>query len=307
MIYMTASQWEVSICNYVCMFIHTFFHTFDIPFFHIYVHSYVHTFILSAATPGPPPVYSEIIKHKAVSKTSYQKPESCSPYLSPTPKPLFGEEEEKRYIDDLAAMSPTTFGSPIKRTISNTSSIIQALQEKAVNDNDDDSLYNSIHDEEEQRGGDGGTNEGQGGGGQYSEIAELDYQYFKELNKHDDCEGGVQLISIQGNTSVPPPSSIIAPISKEPPPDMQTIHYMAAIGDKKALEGILALLPIIQDPVESVLGSSKFQIREGVNVRDGYGRTPLMHAVYNGHMDCVKVLCEAGANVNVEASGKFIN
>ena len=205
----------------------------------------------------------------------------------------FGEEEKARYIQDLVAMSPRTYSSPIKRTTSTTSSIIQALQNRAEEANDNDSLYDSMREEDK----------GETDKNQYSEIADLNPKYFKGLKKHDD-QGGVRLISIQGSIPPLPSDNLnISPLNQDIPPDMQMIHYVSAVGDKKSLEGVLSLLPITQDPVEMVLGSSKFQVRKGVDVRDGWGRTPLMHAVHNGHIDCVKLLAEAGANINLESTG----
>ena len=37
---------------------------------------------------------------------------------------------------------------------------------------------------------------------------------------------------------------------------------------------------------------------------DSEGRTPLMHAVHNNQIQSVKILAEAGANVNADANGE---
>ena len=251
-----------------------------------------------------PPVYSEVVKneYKDSDHVTYAviSTETDSHSPSPTPElpPRFGEEEKSRYIEGLIATSPGTFApTPIKRATSTTSSIIKALQERAEaqQGTTNDSLYDSM----EEDNNNGVTVHGGG----YSEITDLDPRYFKGLKKHDD-NGGVRLISVQGITAASINTDSISPIQQGLPLDMQMIHYVSAVGDRKALEGLLSLLPIIQGPVDMVLGSNKFKIREGINVRDGQGRTPLMHAVYNGHVGCVRMLAEAGANICIESSGE---
>ncbi len=201
-------------------------------------------------------------------------------------------------------MSPGTYGpSPLKHTTSNTSSIIRVLQDRAEIQVDNDSLYDSMEERNNEETAEGA--------GEYAEIPDVDPRYLKGLKKHDD-QGNVRLISVQGVAVDSSNEDLNTPIQKGLPLGMQTIHYLSAIGDKKALEGLLSLLPIIQAPIDMVLGNKKFKMREGVNVRDGQGRTPLMHAVYNGHKACVRLLAEAGANLSIEAAGqsmspRFIN
>ena len=266
------------------------------------------------STPDTPPIYSEVVKCNRKGSSNDCGDQDCaktgSRFRSPSPPPIppqptspapeppqFGDEEKTRYIQDLVTMSPNTFSSPIKRATSATSSIVQTLQDKALADKDNDSLYDSMLEDVQNDGNDEESNEA----GQYSEITNLDRDYIKGLRKQD-FQDGVKLISVQGVTGAQSGQEMALP-SQRLPPDMQAIHYASATGDKKGLEGILSLLPITQDPVEMVLGSTKFRVREGINVRDGEGRTPLMHAVYNGHIGCVRLLAEAGANVNIESEG----
>lgn len=278
----------------------------------------IHIHVPIGSTPDSPPIYSEVVKcNRKGSLNAYgdqdcAKTDSQSRFRSPSPPPIppqpsspapnppqFGDEEKTRYIQDLVTMSPNTFSSPIKRATSATSSIVQTLQDKALADKDNDSLYESMLEEIQNDSNNEEPNEA----GQYSEITNLDRDYVKGLRKQD-FQDGVKLISVQGVTGAQSGKEMALP-SQRLPPDMQAIHYASATGDKKGLEGILSLLPIVQDPVEMVLGSTKFRVREGVNVRDGEGRTPLMHAVYNGHIGCVRLLAEAGANVNIESEGKL--
>ena len=46
-------------------------------------------------------------------------------------------------------------------------------------------------------------------------------------------------------------------------------------------------------------------VRQGMDERDGEGRTALMHAVHNNHTQCVKLLAEHGATVNATVDGMF--
>ena len=136
-------------------------------------------------------------------------------------------------------MSPSTFSSPIKRATSATSSIVQTLQEKALINKDDDSLYDSML-EEIQHGGNSNADSGsnQEAEQRYSEIPNLDREdYVKGLQK-DDFQDGVKLISVQGVTAVQSSQAMVIP-SQNLPPNMDPIHYMAATGDKKGLERIL--------------------------------------------------------------------
>lgn len=120
---------------------------------------------------------------------------------------------------------------------------------------------------------------------------------YKELKKHQDT-GNVQLVSVKGTVSqaksFPEGSSS----------DLSPLHYAAASGDKKELGRLLSALPVTQDAVEMVLGTKKMCGREGLEVSDSEGRTPIMHAVHNNHLDSVKMLAEVGANVNALALGK---
>lgn len=124
---------------------------------------------------------------------------------------------------------------------------------------------------------------------------------YKGLKKHDD-RGNVHLVSMKGISDFPESHSMNFPLGSSA--DMQPIHYAAASGNKKVLLEILSVLPITQDAVELVLGTDRMCRREGVDVCDSEGRTPLMHAVHNNQIQSVKILAEAGANVNADANGE---
>lgn len=126
---------------------------------------------------------------------------------------------------------------------------------------------------------------------------------YKGLKKHDD-NGNVHLVSVKGISDLSESQSMNFPLGSSA--DMQPIHYAAASGNKKALLEILSVLPIAQDPVELVLGTDRMCKREGVDGCDSEGRTPLMHAVHSNQIQCVKILAEAGANVNADANGEMV-
>ena len=133
------------------------------------------------------------------------------------------------------------------------------------------------------------------------DLAELDPALYKNLKKHNDT-GNVQLVSMRATSDLPGGSTMAFPQGASH--SMHPIHYAAANGNKKELEEILSALPISQDPVEMVLGTDRMCRREGVDLpRDSEGRTALMHAVHNGHVDCVKVLVEAGADLDAITNG----
>lgn len=124
---------------------------------------------------------------------------------------------------------------------------------------------------------------------------------YKDLKKHDSQDGNIHLVSVKGTEVLPEKQPMNFPPSSST--DMHPLHYAAATGNKKTLSELLSILPIIQDPVEMVLGTEKMCKREGVDIRDSEGRTPLMHAVHQDHIQCVKLLAESGANVNSIANG----
>ena len=136
-----------------------------------------------------------------------------------------------------------------------------------------------------------------------SEVGMPNYDpaLYKGLKKHDD-KGNVHLVSVKGISDMPMSETMNFPQGSSQ--DMHPIHYAAANGNKKLLSEILSVLPIMQDPVEMVLGTNRMCKREGVDVMDSEGRTALMHAVHNDRIQCVKLLAEAGANVNGTSSGK---
>ena len=133
-------------------------------------------------------------------------------------------------------------------------------------------------------------------------LPQVDPALYKGLKKHDDQSRNVHLVSVKGTGHL-----LETPLVNFPPSssaDMHPLHYAAAVGNKKKLTELISVLPITQDPVEMVLGTEKMCKREGVDVRDSEGRTPLMHAVHQDQIHCVKLLAEAGANVNSAANGE---
>ena len=206
---------------------------------------------------------------KIKKKNKKQEP----PPLSPPSPPDRGKNP--RYTQSFLS-SPS---SPIPETVNDN--IIKVL---SLSD-DRDSLYESLLEEPEAH--------------TYSEVI------------GSAPTGHVQLISIKGRQSEEiidegtfmEAGALPSPFSSS---QMLPIHHAASKGDKKELAEVLGQFPIIQDPVERVLGSKKFCVREGVDVKDGEGRTALMHAVHNDHIDCVQLLIKAGANINIEAPGNKI-
>ena len=175
-------------------------------------------------------------------------------------------------------MQELDYNSPSIKEHNLKTDVINVLSNTAGHSLDTDSLYESLRDDEEI------TN---------------NPTLYKGVNKHVD-NGSVRLVSVQGAHQPQTTRAILIDAGSS---NMQPIHYAAAKGDKKELAEILSQLPIIQDPVERVLGSDKFCQREGVDVKDGEGRTALMHAVHFDHPDCVHLLADAGANINLESTG----
>ena len=140
-----------------------------------------------------------------------------------------------------------------------------------------------------------------------SEVDMAAHQYnpalLKQLKKHDDRKGNVQLVSIKG-TGSSAATDTAESFPQRSSANMQAIHYAAANGDKKLLAESIAALPVSQDAVEMVLGSEKLVKRDGIDIPDSEGRSPLMHAVHNNRLQAVKTLAENGANINGAAAGK---
>ena len=118
-------------------------------------------------------------------------------------------------------------------------------------------------------------------------------------NKKPPPQENVQLISMK-----PTSDAEVIPAAAQSFPagssyDMQPIHYMASVGDKKKLAQIISQLNSGSDDQAGFRGS--------VDVRDSEGRTPLMHAIHNEHFACVKMLMDAGADVDIVSNGLFNN
>lgn len=117
----------------------------------------------------------------------------------------------------------------------------------------------------------------------------------KTYNQKPPPEQNVQLISMKpvSDTEVIPASAQSFPAGSSY--DMQPIHYMASTGDRKKLAQILSQL--------SSEGDDQAGTGSCVDVRDSEGRTALMHAIHNEHFACVKLLMDAGADVDIVSNG----
>lgn len=134
------------------------------------------------------------------------------------------------------------------------------------------------------------------------EMAAYNPALLKQLKKHDN-KGTVQLVSIKGMAAISNSETMSFPQGSSA--NMQPLHYAAACGDRKALAENISALPISQDTVEMLLGTEKLVRRDGIDIVDSEGRTPLMHAVHNNQLQAVKMLAESGANINMSATGEF--
>ncbi|KAL4977998.1 ankyrin repeat-containing domain protein [Aspergillus desertorum] len=74
------------------------------------------------------------------------------------------------------------------------------------------------------------------------------------------------------------------------------LHYPAANGNLEILTNLINLL--LSASNENTLSAAK--IKNTVNHRNHSGNTPLHWAALNTHLECVKVLVEAGADVSIK-------
>ena len=129
-----------------------------------------------------------------------------------------------------------------------------------------------------------------------SEVAiyeEVGTQAMMSSTKEAD---NVQLMSIRGMSEF-----LQSPTGA--PVEMKAIHSAAANGNKRALREILSQLPIRHT---AAVGTSDYTCAlQGIDERDGKGRTALMHAVHNNHTQCVQLLVENGANTNAVSYGRL--
>ena len=127
-------------------------------------------------------------------------------------------------------------------------------------------------------------------------MATHDAKTYNQLQKPPPQQS-VQLLSMKpvSDTEVVPASAQSFPAGSSY--DMQPIHYMASTGDRKKLAQILAQLNGDGDDQAGTMA------RGSVDVRDSEGRTPLMHAIHNEHFACVKLLMDAGADVDIVTNG----
>ena len=114
-------------------------------------------------------------------------------------------------------------------------------------------------------------------------------------NQKPPTEQNVQLISMKpvSDIEVIPASAQSFPAGSSY--DMQPIHYMASTGDRKKLTQLLTQL--------SSDGEDQAGTGSCVDMRDSEGRTALMHAIHNEHFACVKLLMDAGADVDIVSNG----
>ena len=81
---------------------------------------------------------------------------------------------------------------------------------------------------------------------------------------------------------------------------LHPLHYAAANGNKQYLAELLTAIKNASDPLLCLAlpESSGLIDRDKLNVdmTDREGRTPLMHAAYWSHLDCIKLLLGAGMN-----------
>ena len=120
----------------------------------------------------------------------------------------------------------------------------------------------------------------------------------KTYNQKPPPQQNVQLISMKPVSEVEVVATYAQCFPAGSSYDMQPIHYMASTGDKKKLVQILAQLN--SDDDDDQAGT-----RGSVDVTDSEGRTPLMHAIHNEHFACVKLLLDAGADVDIVSNGLY--
>lgn len=121
----------------------------------------------------------------------------------------------------------------------------------------------------------------------------------KTYNHKPPPQKNVQLISMKPVSDV---EVVLASAQSFPAGssyDMQPIHYMASVGDKKKLAQILSQLNNDDNDQAGTRGS--------VDVKDSEGRTPLMHAIHNEHFTCAKMLMDAGADVDIISNGLLMS
>ncbi|KAL4817802.1 ankyrin repeat-containing domain protein [Aspergillus spinulosporus] len=74
------------------------------------------------------------------------------------------------------------------------------------------------------------------------------------------------------------------------------LHYPAANGNLEILTNLKELL--LSAPNENILTAA--EVKNTVNHRNHSGNTPLHWAALNTHLECVKVLVEAGADISIK-------
>ena len=125
-------------------------------------------------------------------------------------------------------------------------------------------------------------------------MATHDAKTYNQLHKPAPQQN-VQLLSMKPVSDIEAVATSAQSFPAGSSYDMQPMHYLASGGDKKKLAQLLAQLSSDGDDQAGTMGS--------VDVRDSEGRTPLMHAIHNEHFACVKLLMDAGADVDIVTNG----
>ncbi|KAL2789142.1 ankyrin repeat-containing domain protein [Aspergillus keveii] len=125
-----------------------------------------------------------------------------------------------------------------------------------------------------------------------------DLIYSARAGDLEALQSDLSALSVQH--SVPQSVIIASAIDTEPEEEGGTgsclLHFPAANGNLEILTHLLSLL--VQAPSSSSL--SKEDVAAVINHRNHSGNTPLHWAALNTHLECVKVLVEAGADVSVK-------
>ncbi|KAL2809748.1 ankyrin repeat-containing domain protein [Aspergillus granulosus] len=125
-----------------------------------------------------------------------------------------------------------------------------------------------------------------------------DLIYSARAGDLEGLQADLSTLSVQ--YSVPQSVIIASAIDTEPEEEGGTgsclLHFPAANGNVEILTHLLSLL--LQAPASSSL--SKEDVAAVVNHRNHSGNTALHWAALNTHLECVKALVEAGADVSIK-------
>ncbi|KAL2833509.1 ankyrin repeat-containing domain protein [Aspergillus pseudoustus] len=125
-----------------------------------------------------------------------------------------------------------------------------------------------------------------------------DLIYSARVGDLEALQSDLSTLSVQ--YSVPQSVVIASAIDTEPEEEGGTgsclLHFPAANGNVEILTHLLSLL--VQAPSSSAL--SKEDMAAVINLRNHSGNTALHWAALNTHLECVKALVEAGADVSIK-------